>query len=291
MKAYRARTGLSWLTDYSEDDGPRGKPRSSFWPTDHVNQRHQVRWGDVDDSSWLWGSPVGGTIDMVVLSVAPKVFLLPDLLTPDECTLIKEMATPKLARSTIGAGSVAHEDATRASRTAWLSPNRNKQLQDTVYRKYQALFPCIKNSHTCAEDMQIVRYQTVGDEYTGHYDFFNTGEAKNRFATLLVYLNDPPITNSSAGGTGFPKAFGGRGLQVRPHAGSAVLFYNLLEDGNGDRLSEHAGLPVPDCRKLGICGPTDGEKWIANVWIWDPAYDVSKMPGDPPAQERQSDEM
>lgn len=43
--------------------------------------------------------------------------------------------------------------------------------------------------------------------------------------------------------------------------GSAVLFYNLLEDGNGDDLSLHAALPV-----------RQGEKWLANFWVWDPKF-------------------
>ena len=48
-------------------------------------------------------------------------------------------------------------------------------------------------------------------------------------------------------------------VQVQPGKGSAVLFYNLLEDGNGDDLALHAALPV-----------NEGEKWLANFWVWDP---------------------
>ncbi len=44
---------------------------------------------------------------------------------------------------------------------------------------------------------------------------------------------------------------------MEPRKGSAVLFYNLLEDGNGDDLSLHAALPV-----------WSGEKWLANFWVW-----------------------
>ena len=36
-----------------------------------------------------------------------------------------------------------------------------------------------------------------------------------------------------------------------------MLFYNLLEDGNGDDLSLHASLPT-----------VQGEKWLCNFWIW-----------------------
>ena len=46
---------------------------------------------------------------------------------------------------------------------------------------------------------------------------------------------------------------------THPGLGSAVLFYNLLEDGNTDDTTLHAALPV-----------IEGEKWLANFWIWDP---------------------
>lgn len=38
----------------------------------------------------------------------------------------------------------------------------------------------------------------------------------------------------------------GKGFKVRPKKGSAVLFYNLLEDGNGDDLALHAALPCTE---------------------------------------------
>ena len=82
-----------------------------------------------------------------------------------------------------------------------------------------------------------------------------------RFITLLLYLNDPV----SGGQTAFPKAAdqaspdGAAPLVLHPGAGSAVLFYNMLPDGNADDLTLHAALPV-----------LTGEKWLANFWIWDP---------------------
>ena len=79
-----------------------------------------------------------------------------------------------------------------------------------------------------------------------------------RYATLLLYLND----NFGGGQTNFPRAINPThhdGLTVTPQKGKAVLFYNMLPDGNVDDLSQHQALPV-----------TEGEKWLANLWIWDP---------------------
>ena len=65
------------------------------------------------------------------------------------------------------------------------------------------------------------------------------------------------MANESAGGeTSFPKAkipgSTQEGIKVHPGRGSAVLFYNLLPDGNGDDQALHAALPV-----------RSGEKWYA----------------------------
>jgi 2OG-Fe(II) oxygenase superfamily len=78
----------------------------------------------------------------------------------------------------------------------------------------------------------------------------------SRFATLLLYLND----GMEGGQTSFPMWRNGetsKALEVKPEKGKAVLFYNLLPDGNYDELSMHAALPVKK-----------GEKWLANLWVW-----------------------
>jgi hypothetical protein len=51
-------------------------------------------------------------------------------------------------------------------------------------------------------------------------------------------------------------------LKVKPEKGKAILFYNLLPDGNYDERSQHAALPV-----------TKGDKYLTNLWIWDPIMD------------------
>ena len=50
-----------------------------------------------------------------------------------------------------------------------------------------------------------------------------------------------------------------------PGGCNAILFYDMLEDGNMDELTLHEGLPV-----------LQGEKWIANLWVWDPLLSVTK---------------
>ena len=47
-------------------------------------------------------------------------------------------------------------------------------------------------------------------------------------------------------------------LAVRPHSSRAVLFYSQNPDGTPDQNSMHGGCPV-----------ISGEKWAANLWVWN----------------------
>jgi len=87
----------------------------------------------------------------------------------------------------------------------------------------------------------------------------------------LLYLSDQE-DDTAGGETSFPLAQTGKTtdgvpgkttdgeaiplFKIHPGKGSAVLFYNLLPDGNGDVRSLHAALPV-----------LKGEKWLANLWV------------------------
>lgn len=78
----------------------------------------------------------------------------------------------------------------------------------------------------------------------------------SRFATLLLYLNE----GMEGGETSFPRWLNGETtdiLEVKPEIGKAVLFYNVLPDGNYDERSQHAAKPV-----------IEGEKWLTNLWVW-----------------------
>ena len=66
----------------------------------------------------------------------------------------------------------------------------------------------------------------------------------SRFATILFYLNDEGL---EGGETSFPRWVNGdteKILEVKPETGKAILFYNVLPDGNYDERSQHAAKPV-----------------------------------------------
>eukprot|EP00913_Durusdinium_trenchii_P000440 g403.t1 len=125
------------------------------------------------------------------------------------------------------------------------------------------------------------------DSHFGHFD---------RLATLFWYLNDvqeggetifpkhgqPICAPRSLGGPAARFCTGARdpdmsscvkGLKVRPRKGTAVLWYNFLATGRGDRNSLHAGCPV---------GPNE-TKWSGNKWVRNKPWGTPGhwMPGHP----------
>lgn len=106
------------------------------------------------------------------------------------------------------------------------------------------------------EGLHIVRYKS-GGKYDPHFDYFVEGESYyeemmsrggQRGESWLVYLND----DFEGGETEFPN----EGFKIQPKKGLLVAWRNLLETGEVNSLSLHAGLPV-----------TSGEKWIAIIWV------------------------
>ena len=113
----------------------------------------------------------------------------------------------------------------------------------------------------------ILKLQTSSIFYVSHFISF-TYTHENPLALLTIPLLRISLSclaillnQSHLVQTSFPKGNDGRGnaFKVHPKKGSAMLFYNLLEDGNGDDLAMHAALPV-----------VHGEKYLANFWVWDP---------------------
>ena len=128
------------------------------------------------------------------------------------------------------------------------------------------------------------------------HDFDSAKLGTNRFATILLYMSD--LKEGDGGETVFKKAWpvglpeedrmsrqdaladlrnSGEAsflktgsweelmvadcrsrLAIRPHSARAVLFYSQHPNGEEDTSSLHGGCPV-----------LHGEKWAANLWVWN----------------------
>lgn len=199
-------------------------------------------------------------LELEVISLAPRAFVIKNFLNDFEVNSIIQGARSRLHHSSVGdTDTGAFESDTRTSSNAWL-PRQFNSVTETLFRRAADLIQIDERHLTrsdAAEDMQVVHYIN-GQRYDAHHDWGVSGHPESRYLTLLLYLTD--MASPNAGGeTSFPKADQGRGIKVHPGKGNAVLFYNLLPDGNGDDLSLHAALPV-----------FEGEKWLANFWVWDP---------------------
>ena len=271
---YRNRTGRFWVSFY-----PREPPALFMWRAERVGQTfavttphaHHVCVPPGAPSSWADAAvracapAAQQTFELRAVAVpptGPRAFVIDGLLSDAEVDHLVRIGAPKVSRSLTGtAGQGAFESTTRTSHNTWI--NRDKSaVVDTIFRRAADVLnisEALLTQRANAEPLQLVHYDP-GQRYDAHYDWGVEKKGPTRYITLLLYLNNPGV----GGETAFPKARvpradggGEEPLVVHPGKGSAVLFYNLLEDGNADALSMHAALPV-----------TVGEKWLANFWIW-----------------------
>ncbi|KAL7544259.1 hypothetical protein ACHAWF_007638 [Thalassiosira exigua] len=284
---YKAFTGgVEWLGMY-----PRDPPRHKIFSADFFGQQHLVqtketqfiemppweklpriepkaRTEDEDVPLKEYGSP-SETLDVTLtaLSCAPRVFEIKNFISNTEADHILLLAnrTHELHRSTTGSEKKPSEhDGTRTSLNTWIYRRVADVLQvdEALLRKRSPEeHPHLKTRSSIAEQLQLVHYD-VGQEYTAHHDFgynrMNDKYQPSRSINMLLYLNDV----EEGGETSFPRWLNAETkgpLNVKPEKGKAVLFYMLLPDGNSDDLTQHAALPV-----------IKGEKWMSNLWIWDP---------------------
>lgn len=182
--------------------------------------------------------------------------IVDDILTPDDCKYIIDLATPMFSRSTvIGTSSV---DASRTSETAWIS--KTDPVVQKIFAK--ALELTGKNIENC-EDLQVVKYNP-GTYYRAHHDsccddsegcMTFQKEGGQRVGTLLVYLN----SEFEDGETHFPDY---DDLKLKANPGSAIFFRPLgSEDGKCHPKALHAGLPI-----------SSGTKYVCNAWIREDTF-------------------
>jgi prolyl 4-hydroxylase len=271
-KDYLAKTARPWLSYF-----PRPPPLHKMWPADYLGQTHRMS----SNAKQFLGKDVISEQDLLlkltVTSVAPRVLEIDNFLSEFECRFLIQAAKQKGLHASTVEGASGVDTQTRSSDTAWLSRQSNSII-DNIYRRAADVLQIseslmrhasphhekIASHHSISEEIQLVRYQK-NQEYTPHHDFIypsiTNRHQPSRFATLLMYLQEP----KKGGETTFPRSIQStnhEGLTVTPKIGKAILFYNMLPDGNVDDLSQHGSKAVEK-----------GEKWIANLWVWDPIID------------------
>jgi prolyl 4-hydroxylase len=182
----------------------------------------------------------------------PRLVVLGDFLSQQECLDLIALASPKLTRSQ----TVIHEtggsevNEARTSQGMFFSRNENELCARIDTRISSLLNWPLENG----EGLQVLHYPPLA-QYEPHFDYFDPAQpgtdailqrGGQRVATLVMYLNTP----QSGGATTFPDL----GLEVQAAQGQAVFFSYATPDPCTKTL--HGGAPV-----------LVGEKWVATKWL------------------------
>jgi len=186
---------------------------------------------------------------MEIVIKSDWLYVMDNVLTPEECKDIIENGNPTMEKSTVVGQRIK---GYRTSSNTFI-PNNSTPLMERISVITEIL---TETPSVNQEDLCVVKYDD-GEEYKPHFDYF-TGqsheEAKaeearggDRTHTVMFYLND----DFEEGGTLFLEP----NIEVRPKTGRCVIWKNYL-DGKPNTKSMHAGLPV----KTGV-------KYIGVKWI------------------------
>ena len=245
-------------------------------------------------------------VTVKTLSLKPGVFELSNFLESSEASEVVEQNRPKIKPSEVGlVGRTG--DKTRTSSNSWDTSSATARL--LIERAFRLLK--IDPNPQLEDGLQVLHYEP-SQWYKPHVDYFTASNGggngvsadafsnavplerngTNRFATVFLYLGDCP----AGGETAFPLSTshesyqGGRlvhagtektpgfirdsdadwicndtseALRVPPTTAKAVLFYSQRGDSSLDPFSLHGSCPV-----------LEGEKWAANLWVWNRPRDA-----------------
>ncbi|KAM9538777.1 prolyl 4-hydroxylase subunit alpha-2 [Salvelinus alpinus] len=180
----------------------------------------------------------------------PLIIRYHDLVSEREIETIKHLSRSKLDRAKVSDHVTGERFSaeTRVAKSAWLADEDNP----VISRVTQRMADLTGLDMEAAEMLQVANYG-IGGQYEPHFDNKLTNDTDymtrgGRIATILIYMSDVAV----GGSTVFPDI----GAALRPYKGSAVLWYNLLQNGEEDARTLHAACPV-----------FVGNKWVANKWV------------------------
>jgi len=216
-----------------------------------------------------------------VLHRDPLVLFVPDFLPAAECDRMIDISLggPEARSPTLG-----KDDYSRAQRTSSTFYHAYRDVPEFLAATCR-LFGLVGSPDSgtplrpgetyamgVCEEPQTVRY-APGQKFSWHLDALppegeatGRGDAGQRTATLLVYLND--VAKEHGGATTFRDlGIGGEPLAVQPRKGSALIFFPSAGGVPGspfDVRTVHSGEAMGE----GV----GAEKWIAQLWLRERPY-------------------
>ncbi|XP_028762380.1 prolyl 4-hydroxylase 1-like [Neltuma alba] len=210
-----------------------------------------------------------GYIKPEVLSWSPRIILLRNFLSMEECEYLKELGYPHLEHTqvvnrTTGKHYISNM---RTSSGMFLSSEDRRHPMVQAIEKRISIYAQVPVEN--GEDIQILRYEK-NQFQKRHPDYFtdpiNLKNGGQRIATMLMYISD----DAEGGETYFPMGGSGecncggkivKGLSVKPIKGNAVLFWSMELSGEVDPNSIHEA-----------CEVLSGTKWAAVKWMRQGAF-------------------
>jgi len=215
---------------------------------------------------------------MIEVSFDPRVYVVDEFLSHDECDLLMKHAEPHLqVAMTINATTgQTQPDKVRTNQQMYIS-NEDCVHHPNISKIIHRMHKLARVPYGHAEALQVGRYR-ANEFYEPHFDS-EPSAGVVRSATLIVYLEAP---DGGGGETIFPKSAqcngrfaeccsdldmmikDGGGIVVTPEKGKAVLFYTHDLDGRQNPLSLHGSCPVHT-----------GFKWITQQWFRSQPFSAS----------------
>ncbi|MBS3910718.1 MAG: 2OG-Fe(II) oxygenase [Hydrogenophaga sp.] len=197
-------------------------------------------------------------VDVLAVLAQPRVVVLGNLLSAEECDALIAAAQPRMARSLTVQTQTGGEEINpdRTSSGMFFSRGESELIRCIEARIARLVNWPVENG----EGMQVLHYQP-GAEYKPHYDYFDPAEpgtptilkrGGQRLGTVVMYLNEP----ACGGGTTFPDI----GLEVAPKRGHAVFF--SYDRPSPATRTLHGGAPV-----------IEGDKWVATKWLRERVFE------------------
>lgn len=269
-------------------------------------------------------------ISLKVMSVSPRVFDILNFFDVDESDAIVTKAlaetseTHRIKRSSTGASGYN----LNSQRTSENGFDTHGETAIIVKKRCMEVLGFDEYIESFTDGLQVLRYNKT-TAYIPHMDWIDdphkrevhnydsAGQGTNRFATILLYMSD--LGEGDGGETVFKHAWplgvpedqrksrpealeelrssGDASelerdswqelmvadcrsrLAVRPQSARAVLFYSQHPNGEEDTSSLHGGCPV-----------LHGQKWAANLWVWNgPRGGFPGAPTNPGKEEKAKD--
>jgi len=239
-----------------------------FWSTDHRNlvdnnptALKNEKLNNHDTSS-LNRLPIKVRYSMEKVHDSPHIYIINNFMTQSELLRCEDIiATSKFCKSfvddTVNNTDMMDEEQ-RTSTFVSIQKQADAKIASLERKAADLLGVCTNQ----LEPLQLVRY-SQDQFFNVHHDLGDLLEdgkvelpprqsiTKRRIATLFCYLNDV----ESGGCTYFPAC---GDLRIQPKRGQAVLFCNILKQGEADPLTIHAGEQVKG---------KDNIKYGLNIWI------------------------